>query len=111
MSRSIGTRIFGDVRLKADATATEATINALRWPLCFVLALAAAGCSKPEAPAKTAPTYTLREVTLPALSRGSDVSNGDVMPAPDRLYEDLTAKDAEEIAEERKGGFFSANSA
>jgi tetratricopeptide (TPR) repeat protein len=37
----------------------------------LVAALAISGCSKPEAPARPAPTYTLREVSLPDLSHAA----------------------------------------
>ena len=37
----------------------------------FLVMLLAAGCSRPDAPAKASPTYTLRKVTLPDLSRAA----------------------------------------
>ena len=36
-----------------------------------VLAIALIGCSKPSAPAKASPTYTLRQVELPNVSRSA----------------------------------------
>src|SRR5690349_6375600 len=60
MWRSIGTTISGSVRLQPD----------LAIAIVFVLALA--GCSKPaNTPAKASPTYTLRQVELPNLSRAA----------------------------------------
>ena len=58
MWRSTGTTIFGSVRLQPD--------------LVIALVLTLTGCSKPaDAPAKTSPTYTLRQVELPSLSRAA----------------------------------------
>src|SRR5215472_6964561 len=72
MWRSISTQRCDDV--SSDIRACSAGRPRRRGPcgplssaIFFVLALV--GCSKPEAPAKpAAPTYTLREVTLPDLS-------------------------------------------
>jgi tetratricopeptide (TPR) repeat protein len=42
-----------------------------RFSFCVVLCLFAACSSKPQSPAKPSPTYTLRQVTLPDLSRAA----------------------------------------
>jgi tetratricopeptide (TPR) repeat protein len=71
MWRSISTRRFDKLSVTTiNAEVAKHAKRALRWPLC-VLALAVAGCSKPEAPPKPTPTYTLREVTLPDLSHAA----------------------------------------
>src|SRR4051812_18207169 len=76
MWRSIGTPIFGsarfppEVRLKADTTSGGRSVY-LQVDLLIAacVLLLAWGCSsKPAAPAKASPTYTLRQVTLPDLA-------------------------------------------
>jgi len=72
MWRSIGTRISGRVRLKADATYRRRSVHhQVDVLIAACLVLFAACSSKPEAPANPSPTYTLREVTLPDLAHAA----------------------------------------
>src|SRR6185436_18176316 len=63
MSRSIDIRQSNEADLKVCTTHRRCSAG---LKACLLLAIVVAGCSKPES--KPAPTYTLRNVTLPDLS-------------------------------------------
>jgi tetratricopeptide (TPR) repeat protein len=67
-----------DVRLKADTTEVAARrpvgsvhLQVDRMVAVCLIVLATACCSKPEQAAKSSPTYTLRQVELPDVSRSA----------------------------------------
>jgi tetratricopeptide (TPR) repeat protein len=71
MWRSIGTRIFGSVRLQPDVRLVRLKADATYALVIAAFLLLGACSSKPDAPAKPSQTYTLREVTLPDLSHAA----------------------------------------
>src|SRR5712675_1800364 len=73
MFRLIGTQSSGETGLKACTTSTRsAGLQACHVAIAACLLALVTGCSsKPDAPQKPAPTYTLRQVTLPDLSHAA----------------------------------------